>query len=200
MTIAMHDEATKRVDPRVKRTRKLLEQAFIELMNEKGFEDITIQDIADRAMVNRATFYAHFEDKYDLLDSFVRQQFNEMLAGKVPLAPVHDRERLQLIIVTVLDFFSQTQKHCAPPDRQVGPVLVFGIQEELMNYLLDWFAIAQPTLIPKEVDPKAAVKVWSWAIIGTAIQWALGTQKVSAKEIAREIGMVLTAGCNPASG
>ena len=51
-------------DPRVKRTRQLLQQAFMSLMMEGRFRDITVQEIADRATVNRATFYAHFEDKF----------------------------------------------------------------------------------------------------------------------------------------
>ncbi|MBI4304912.1 MAG: TetR family transcriptional regulator, partial [Chloroflexi bacterium] len=45
-------------DPRVKRTRKLLHDAFDSLLSEKSFEAITVQDIAERATVNRATFYA----------------------------------------------------------------------------------------------------------------------------------------------
>ena len=68
------------MDPRVKRTRKLLEKAFMELMVEKGFQSITIQDVTERATVNRATFYAHFEDKFDLLDSYIREQFDEWLS------------------------------------------------------------------------------------------------------------------------
>ncbi len=66
--------AVKGVDPRVKRTRKLLQQAFLELFQEKGFAAISIQDITERATVNRATFYAHFQDKYALLDSIIREQ------------------------------------------------------------------------------------------------------------------------------
>jgi len=53
-------------DPRARRTRKLLQQAMNTLMGEKSFTDITIQDITTRAEVNRATFYKHFIDKYDL--------------------------------------------------------------------------------------------------------------------------------------
>ncbi len=52
-------------DPRVKRTRQLLLQAFMALLEEKQhIYSISVQDIAERATVNRATFYAHFEDKY----------------------------------------------------------------------------------------------------------------------------------------
>ena len=64
-----------KLDPRVKRTRSLLEQAFMDVLKEKGFQTITVQDITQRAGVNRATFYAHFDDKYDLLDHSIRQGF-----------------------------------------------------------------------------------------------------------------------------
>jgi AcrR family transcriptional regulator len=56
-----------------------LEQAFLELLEEKGFQSVTVQDITDRATVNRATFYAHFEDKYALFDHIVRETFQQTL-------------------------------------------------------------------------------------------------------------------------
>lgn len=62
--------AVEGVDPRVKRTRKLLQQAFLELFQEKGFAAISIQDITERATANRATFYAHFQDNYALPSRF----------------------------------------------------------------------------------------------------------------------------------
>jgi AcrR family transcriptional regulator len=57
-----------KTDPRILRTRKLIMDSFITLSGEKEFKDITIKDITTEAMVNRATFYYHFEDKYDLLE------------------------------------------------------------------------------------------------------------------------------------
>ena len=56
-----------RPDRRVKRTRRALHEALIGLILEKGYEAITVQDIADRADVGRSTFYAHFVDKDALL-------------------------------------------------------------------------------------------------------------------------------------
>jgi AcrR family transcriptional regulator len=58
-------------DLRVRRTRKLLQEALIDLTVEKGFSSVTVRDIAERAMVNRATFYRHYRDKYDLLDQYM---------------------------------------------------------------------------------------------------------------------------------
>jgi AcrR family transcriptional regulator len=61
--------AAKAMDRRVQRTRKLLQDALIGMMIEKGYEATTVQDIIDRANVGRATFYAHFADKDTLLGS-----------------------------------------------------------------------------------------------------------------------------------
>ncbi|MBS7576744.1 MULTISPECIES: TetR/AcrR family transcriptional regulator [unclassified Enterococcus] len=59
------------MDLRIKRTNKLINEAFIKLIAEKGFDKVTIQDIAEEAMINRATFYAHYKDKQDLFDQIL---------------------------------------------------------------------------------------------------------------------------------
>jgi len=63
--------ALKVEDLRVRRTRKLLQRALIELTIEKGFADVTVREIAERAMVNRSTFYRHYLDKYELLSEHI---------------------------------------------------------------------------------------------------------------------------------
>ena len=60
-------------DLRVRRTRKLLQQALIEGTVEKGFAALTVRDITERAMVNRSTFYRHYLDKYDLLEQHLNE-------------------------------------------------------------------------------------------------------------------------------
>ena len=59
----------KKTDRRVRRTRKLIQEAFVSLILEKRYDKITVQNIIDRADVSRSTFYAHFQDKEDLLAS-----------------------------------------------------------------------------------------------------------------------------------
>ena len=61
----------KKLDRRVVKTLDAIKKAILELMNEKNFDDITIQDISDRANVNRSTVYLHYLDKYDLLDKLI---------------------------------------------------------------------------------------------------------------------------------
>lgn len=58
-------------DRRVQRTRKLLQDALIELVSEKGYESVKIWEILDKANVGRSTFYTHFQDKDQLLHSIL---------------------------------------------------------------------------------------------------------------------------------
>jgi AcrR family transcriptional regulator len=79
---------SQQLDPRVKRTRQLLRKALIELIPEKGYNAITIQDITDRATLNRATFYLHYRDKDDLLNTGFDQIWDELTAqNPLPIAP-----------------------------------------------------------------------------------------------------------------
>ena len=66
------------MDRRIVKTRTAIFQALVALMKENRFEAITIQDIADRADVNRGTIYLHFADKYDLLDKLVAEKLAEL--------------------------------------------------------------------------------------------------------------------------
>jgi AcrR family transcriptional regulator len=67
-----------KVDRRITKSQEAIKKALIELMSEKGFDNITIQDIADRANVNRGTIYLHYLDKFDLLDKIMEEHINNM--------------------------------------------------------------------------------------------------------------------------
>ncbi|HHY60917.1 MAG TPA: TetR/AcrR family transcriptional regulator [Clostridia bacterium] len=65
------------VDKRVQRTKALIREALVSLIEDKGFDALTVRDIATRAKINRGTFYLHYRDKFDLLD----QTLAELIAG-----------------------------------------------------------------------------------------------------------------------
>ncbi|KWW22699.1 TetR family transcriptional regulator [Peribacillus simplex] len=66
------------VDRRILKSQQAIKKAFIELMSEKNFDQITIQDISDRANVGRRTIYHHYLDKFDLLDKLIEEHINEL--------------------------------------------------------------------------------------------------------------------------
>ncbi|WCM63796.1 TetR/AcrR family transcriptional regulator [Paenibacillus polymyxa] len=67
-----------KVDRRILKTQEALKTAVLELMAEKNFDDITIQDLSDQANVSRGTIYLHYMDKYDLLDKLIETHINEL--------------------------------------------------------------------------------------------------------------------------
>ncbi|MBT2655915.1 TetR/AcrR family transcriptional regulator [Bacillus sp. ISL-18] len=67
-----------KIDRRIIKSQEAIKKAFIELMNEKGFDKITIQDISDRANVNRRTVYLHYLDKFDILDKMIEDHINKL--------------------------------------------------------------------------------------------------------------------------
>jgi AcrR family transcriptional regulator len=78
-------------DRRVRRTRRIIGEAFVALILEKGYARITVQDILDRADVGRSTFYAHYRDKEGLLTAAfedLRAELRADLAAMVPGRPM----------------------------------------------------------------------------------------------------------------
>ncbi len=67
-----------RPDLRVQRTQQLIQDALIELSNERGFNAVTVGEIARRAKVNRATFYRHYQDKYGLVEEIFHEAIDRM--------------------------------------------------------------------------------------------------------------------------
>ena len=70
------------------RTDKAIMQAFIDLLKEKSFEKITVQDILDKTPVTRATFYAHYHDKYEIAERMLEQFFQLRNATRAKLETV----------------------------------------------------------------------------------------------------------------
>ena len=121
------DRKKAKTDPRVTRTRKLIEDAFLEVLQAKGFEDLSVQDVADRAGINRVTFYSHFVDKYALLRYAVRKAFEAEIEDKGLAERALSAESVRDLFLAVCGYIEGMHRHCKPPhDHQdwiVGEVV-----------------------------------------------------------------------------
>lgn len=70
------------VNVRYQKTEAKIIEAFFELMKKKGFEDLSVKDILDRAAISKSTFYVHYQDKYELLDAFENGLLERFLKGE----------------------------------------------------------------------------------------------------------------------
>lgn len=185
-------------DPRVKRTRQLLIEAFTALLEEKqNFHSISVQDIAERATVNRATFYDHFEDKYALLESWMRDKFHRKLERELSASSTLQLNTLHLLILAGFDFFARFRQNFKPADRQFEPLFEVAVQQELYDILLTWLKQASSEVPISQETVETTALVISWAIFGPAAQWSRGNRTISAEEMTQRVLRVVTASLLP---
>jgi len=186
----------KKLDPRVKRTRLLLLQALNDLMAEKSFQAITVQDIAERATVNRVTFYAHFEDKYALLEYTMREMFKQRLRSQLPDGSLFSPENLARLILMVCELLAETGRQCPPPHGQLEPLMEKQIKAELYEVLYAWLAEAASGKTERRPTPEQAAMITSWAIYGAAVQWSQKEQPEPAQEFVQQVLPIIIASLN----
>jgi AcrR family transcriptional regulator len=156
-------------DPRIRRTRKLLQGALGTLMQTKSFDEISVQDITEAATVNRATFYDHYTDKYALLDAMVASGFHELLHERHLRYETGCPAALNAIVQATCDFLIQAHSAGAC-ERQTAfqPLMDAAIATAIRRLLTEGLERAQrPSALPSEMVASAA----SWAIAGGVKQW-----------------------------
>ncbi len=196
----------RREDRRIRRTRQVLQQAFVEVVREKGqamtgireiekcFAATSIQEITERANVNRGTFYLHFTDKYMLADVVVRERFHQQLASILPPELRWDSRTLRLLIQTLLNIFEKKYRHQHQPSFVLAPMVERAVHEELTELLLTWLKEARCGERRGHVPLETIARVVSWAMFGTAIQWSQEETTVSAEQMADVISQVIMEG------
>jgi AcrR family transcriptional regulator len=172
------------LDPRIRRTRQLLYGAFRKMLAEKNFEEITVQDIAERSTVNRATFYDHFPDKFALLEEMVSDDFQSMLRVRMAGSSGTCPESIKRLIQTVCDFFAGLGSHCHEHQRQFAPLSESKIQALVRDFLLQGLTISAGNSSPDDLGLRATVA--SGAICGAALEWSR-TKKPHTEDFAEAV-------------
>jgi AcrR family transcriptional regulator len=180
-------------DPRVKRTRVLLQVALVDLMAEKSFDAISVQDIAERATLNRTTFYDHFADKYELFGRYSREWFRKALQERLPANAAFSRANLELLILASMEALAGMDDHCAPTEA-LKPLVMSAVQEELSRFLLGWLEAAPSCASQPAVARETTAAGFSWAIFGTALDWSRMTERSPAEPTAAQIASLLNGG------
>jgi AcrR family transcriptional regulator len=168
-----------RLDPRITRTRTLIRDALTSLLGEKSFEAITVQDLAERATINRATFYAHYPDKFALLDALVREDIAARLAQGDPLEIRSVHPMLLAVGGNVFAFVASKRK--CRIDRDFESQLQRAMETELTDFLSPVFGHGTAMLIAS-------------ALVGAAMNWRHETPKSPTEPIVTNVVAILVDG------
>jgi AcrR family transcriptional regulator len=161
-------------DPRIRRTRQLLQDALHNLMQTKAFDEISVQDISEAATVNRATFYDHYTDKYSLCDATIAGGFHRLLHQRNVQFDGTCPSAASAVILATCDYLTQTHSNPAVCNRQsafeplVDAALTNAIRRVLENGIPKPASRPeQPSLPSNDMIAAAAGS----AIYGSVKQW-----------------------------
>jgi AcrR family transcriptional regulator len=172
------------VDPRIRRTRLLLQDALVQLLKKKGFDEISVQDIAEEATINRATFYAHYADKYALLECVTASRFYALLDERGAKFNGDCAAAFRSIVLAVCDYLASFQDAaCAKhqkDQRQAQPHMELAMIAVLRSLFLDGLRRHPPG---NGVSAEMVATTASWAIFGAAKEWASSPNRVPAEQI-----------------
>ena len=172
-------------DPRIRRTRKLLQGALGTLMQAKSFDEISVQDITEAATVNRATFYDHYNDKFALLEAMVAAGFHELLDARQLRYHAGCPSALEAIVLATCDFLSQAHDR-GECDRQTSfePLMDSAMMKAIRRLLVEGLQRAEH---PLPACPELVAAAVSAAICGAVKHWFSLPDRPPAKIVAPQI-------------
>src|SRR5258706_9686950 len=194
----LQDECN-RLDPRVRRTRELLQGALRKLLDQKRFDDITVQDITEPATLNLATFHAHYPDKFALLRELIRVSFLQLLSQRNVHFDGTCSTAFHPIILALCDYLLEVQKSQSSDRLQFEPFVEATVIDQIRLMLLEGFRKRPQD--QRRISPEMVAATASWAIYGAVKQWVDTPDRYPAEEfvsIATELVQpVLAAGSAP---
>jgi AcrR family transcriptional regulator len=170
------------VDPRIRRTRQLLQNALEKLLETKEFEKISVQDIADLATVNRATFYDHYNDKSALLVAMVGCRFHQLLAEREVQFDGTCASALKALVLAVAEYVTRMQG--SGGTREIEPHMESAMIAVVRRLLMEGLA-KHPRQDGIAVELVAAAA--SWAIYGAVKEWARTPERDPADRLAATV-------------
>ena len=171
-----------KTDPRVIRTRKLIMDAFIELSGKKEFKDITVKDITTEALINRATFYYHFEDIYDLLEKVL----SEVLLVNLNYDIYQNDELNEEVFVSIFKAITNFQKSLSHRCHR-------GYEDTIARIIREQLEIIFFKMLFKKhsTEEDRVLKVFSvmlsWGIYGASVEWRRNSHTIPPQEFIKSV-------------
>ncbi|MEK4192945.1 TetR/AcrR family transcriptional regulator C-terminal domain-containing protein [Paenibacillus sp. FSL R7-0163] len=189
------NNTTQRTDPRVLRTRQLLRDAVIELLEEMDIEKISVNRIAERAKINRVTFYLHYRDLPDMLEKMADEMVEDILQ-----VVNNDDNHHQSVDEENLRILESLLKHIGENAKFYKVILTSKrspiFTDRLFNLMAEIISAHQEkkegTADHSKTPIQKDIAVWygSAALIGTVISWLRDDMPYTPVYLARQISML----------
>jgi AcrR family transcriptional regulator len=167
-------------DPRILRSRRMLMDALARLLMKKEFEEISVQEIADDATLNRATFYLHYPDKNALLQAMTESRFRDLIERRA-ITFTDCNGALRAIALGVCDYLAETTGCPSQLARMPLEGSIISVVEDMFKE-----GLAHHGMAPG-VDAALLATTAAWAVFGAARRWFQTPNRIPAEDVAAKI-------------
>ena len=183
-----------RTDLRVIKTHKALTEAFLQMLSEKKFENITVNELCDRAMVRRATFYKHFADKVDFFAFVIRAKQAEFDAQiRLQTGNTRSQSFYLGIIQHTLDFLNSNKELVQTVlGSRMLPTVLDNLSRQISLDITQKLKEDVENGVPHLAAPEVMAQFFTGALVYTA-RWWVTQKKISEAELMNELTSLLRA-------
>lgn len=179
-------------DLRIVKTEKVLFEALIDLMKDKTFEEIKVSDICHKALVNRSTFYAHYNDKYELLETCI-QDLKESL-----IVELNNNKEYKTLKEYYLEMIRLFLNHIEERKDLYKSILINNRNSIMMDILYDVIDSNITNEIKKDksnivsdVPSEVISKFYLGAVFNVSIEWLKDSSKMSKQDIIKYLDILI---------
>lgn len=180
----------KKTDLRVIKTKNLIYNTLIELMKDKTFEEIKVSDICNKALINRSTFYSHYEDKYDLLVDFINSLKDEFVTE---LNKNNSNLNTKEYYIELIKIFLN---HIEERKEMYTSIMINNRNSIMMDILLD---VVNNDLLKKmssdefksSIPSDIIAKFYLGGVINIGVEWLKDNKKYSKDDIIKYISELI---------
>ena len=185
-------------DLRVRKTKKAISEAFMSLLSEKTIEEMTVNELCDKAGVRRTTFYKHYRDKLDYIAAFakeLRDKFDDIIwkYGKPEITPDYYVAYAKQVVAFISRHETEVNNILK---SSVLPVIVSTLSEQ--NYKDTYNRLVESVKAGMQLDasPEVVASMVVGAVSNTIYMWLVGGRKKDYVELAEEIGTIVRKAMN----
>lgn len=172
---------------RMTHTKQSLIESFLKLVTEKDFEKITVADLAKGANVNRATFYAHFNDKYEFLDYIVDESAQAAIENRTLGVYKFDEERIHQLVLAVCDYHQQPNIQC----RRSYLSLIPQLKDKMLMELKKYISKCLESIYTNEQEKHFYTTIYSNIILEAGYLWATGEASFDKETTAQKVSSLI---------
>lgn len=172
---------------RMTQTKQSLIDSFLKLVQEKDFEKITVADLTNGAKVNRATFYAHFNDKYDFLDYIVDESAQAAIENRTMGVYKFDEERIHQLVLAVCDYHQQPNIQC----RRSYLSLIPQLKDKMLVELNKFLSKSLDGIYTNDQERRFYATIYSNIILEAGYLWATGETSFDKETTAEKVSLLI---------